>query len=72
MVINFKKKETKLLEELDAGEVFKYKDSVYIKTDDDWDGYNFIVVNLATGRAEDIANATEVEPINAVLEIEIE
>jgi hypothetical protein len=70
MVINFKKKETKLLEELDTGEVFKYENSVYIKTNDDWDGYSFVVVNLATGQAEDMSDDTEVEPVNAVLEIE--
>ena len=70
MVINFRKKKTKLLKELDAGEVLKYEDGVYIKTNDDWDGYGFVVVNLATGQARDIANDTEVETVNAVLEIE--
>ena len=70
MVINFRNKKTKLLEELDTGEVFKYENSVYIKTNDDWDGYSFVVVNLATGQAGDMANDTEVEPVNTVLEIE--
>ena len=69
MVINFNNKETKLLGELNAGDVFKYENDVYIKTSDDWDGYSFVVLNLATGRAEEIANETEVEPLNAVLEI---
>lgn len=70
MIINFKKKKTKLLEELNTGDVFTCEGSVYIKTNDDWDGYSFVVVNLATGQATDIANDTEVEPVNAVLEIE--
>ena len=69
MEIKFKDELTTTLENLDVGAVFKYKDNIYIKTNDEDNGWGSIVVNLATGNVDDMDFTTKIKPLNAVLEI---